>query len=103
MAQATKVKSLRRSTWPNSGTFRACLYAKTTSTEWAPPSVARLTQYFTRGDKISGIQANGMDVIASAQAVKHAREWVVSGKGPLLFEFVTYRYGGHSCVSSALR
>src|SRR6267154_6732927 len=55
------------------------------------------TEYFTRGDKIPGIQANGMDIIASAQAVKHAREWVVSGKGPLLLEFVTYRYGGHSC------
>jgi len=54
------------------------------------------TEYFTRGDKIPGIQANGMDIIASAQAVKHAREWVLSGKGPLLLEFVTYRYGGHS-------
>jgi pyruvate dehydrogenase E1 component alpha subunit len=55
-------------------------------------------EYFTRGDKIPGIQANGMDIIASAQAVKHARDWVLSGKGPLLLEFVTYRYGGHSCV-----
>ncbi|KAI9452164.1 pyruvate dehydrogenase e1 component alpha subunit [Russula earlei] len=54
------------------------------------------TEYFTRGDKIPGIQANGMDIIASAQAVKHARDWVLSGKGPLLLEFVTYRYGGHS-------
>jgi len=55
-------------------------------------------EYFTRGDKIPGIQANGMDLIASAQAVKYARDWVISGKGPLLLEFVTYRYGGHSCV-----
>jgi len=54
------------------------------------------TEYFTRGDKIPGIQANGMDIIASAQAVKYARDWVISGKGPLLLEFVTYRYGGHS-------
>jgi pyruvate dehydrogenase E1 component alpha subunit len=37
-----------------------------------------------------------MDIIASAQAVKYARDWVISGKGPLLLEFVTYRYGGHS-------
>jgi pyruvate dehydrogenase E1 component alpha subunit len=58
------------------------------------------TEYFTRGDKIPGIQANGMDIIASAQAVKHARDWALSGKGPLLLEFVTYRYGGHSCVFS---
>ena len=56
------------------------------------------TEYFTRGDKIPGIQANGMDIIASAQAVKYARDWVLNGNGPLLLEFVTYRYGGHSCV-----
>ena len=60
------------------------------------------TEYFTRGDKIPGIQANGMDIIASAQAVKYARDWVLAGKGPLLLEFVTYRYGGHSCVFVAL-
>ncbi|ETW86345.1 hypothetical protein HETIRDRAFT_471745 [Heterobasidion irregulare TC 32-1] len=54
------------------------------------------TEYYTRGDKIPGIQANGMDIVASSQAVKHAREWAISGKGPLLLEFVTYRYGGHS-------
>ncbi|THH14939.1 hypothetical protein EW146_g5460 [Bondarzewia mesenterica] len=54
------------------------------------------TDYYTRGDKIPGIQANGMDIVATAQAVKHAREWVIAGKGPILLEFVTYRYGGHS-------
>ncbi|KAH7107712.1 mitochondrial pyruvate dehydrogenase E1 component beta subunit [Auriculariales sp. MPI-PUGE-AT-0066] len=54
------------------------------------------TQYFTRGDQIPGIQVNGMDIIASRQGAKYARDWVTSGKGPLLLEFVTYRYGGHS-------
>jgi pyruvate dehydrogenase E1 component alpha subunit len=61
------------------------------------------TEYFTHGDKIPGIQANGMDIIASVQAVKHAREWVVSGKGPLLLEFATYHYNGHLCVFSVLQ
>ncbi|KAG6811554.1 hypothetical protein H0H92_006858 [Tricholoma furcatifolium] len=55
------------------------------------------TEYFTRGDKIPGLQVNGMDIIASLQAVKYARNWAVEKQnGPLLLEFVTYRYGGHS-------
>lgn len=39
-----------------------------------------------------------MDIIASKHAVEYARNWVVEGNGPLLMEFVTYRYGGHSCA-----
>ncbi|GLB39317.1 putative the pyruvate dehydrogenase complex catalyzes the overall conversion of pyruvate to acetyl-CoA and CO(2) [Lyophyllum shimeji] len=55
------------------------------------------TEYFTRGDKIPGLQVNGMDIIATLQAVRYARKWAVDDqKGPLLLEFVTYRYGGHS-------
>lgn len=37
-----------------------------------------------------------MDIIAVHQAVKYARDWALAEKGPLLLEFVTYRYGGHS-------
>jgi pyruvate dehydrogenase E1 component alpha subunit len=53
-------------------------------------------EFFTRGDKIPGLQVNGMDIIAVKQAAKWSRDWVTSGKGPLILEFVTYRYGGHS-------
>ncbi|KAJ6600008.1 mitochondrial pyruvate dehydrogenase E1 component beta subunit [Mycena vulgaris] len=55
------------------------------------------TDYFTRGDKIPGLRVNGMDIIAAQQAVKFARKWTAEDKkGPILLEFVTYRYGGHS-------
>ncbi|KAG6876249.1 hypothetical protein C0992_000353 [Termitomyces sp. T32_za158] len=53
--------------------------------------------YYTRGDNIPGIQVNGMDVLATRQAILHARKWAVEeNKGPLILEFVTYRYAGHS-------
>jgi len=47
------------------------------------------TEYSTRGDKIPGIQAKGMDIIA-------ARKWTIDDEKRPLLEFVTYLYGGHS-------
>ncbi len=39
---------------------------------------------------------DGMNVLAVADAVKRAKEIISKGKGPVLLEFMTYRYKGHS-------
>ena len=39
---------------------------------------------------------DGMDVLAVADSVSRARKLIAKGGGPVLIEFMTYRYKGHS-------
>lgn len=55
-----------------------------------------LSDYYKRGQYIPGIKINGMDVLAVYAGSKFAREWCLAGNGPIVIEYETYRYGGHS-------
>src|SRR5260370_21196214 len=95
MVQAAKAKSLKHSTWPNSGTFHACLYAKTTGMEWAPPpSIAHLTQ------SISPVETRSLvfkQIIWILLLLHRQSSMPVNGrsraKAHFSFDFVTYHYG----------
>ncbi|KAL6450166.1 PDA1 Pyruvate dehydrogenase E1 component subunit alpha [Candida maltosa Xu316] len=50
-----------------------------------------MTEYFKRGQYIPGLKIN-----ATYQGSKFAKDWAAQGNGPLVIEYETYRYGGHS-------
>ncbi len=57
---------------------------------------AALTEYHKRGQYIPGLKINAMDILAVVSAVKYAKEYLLAEKGPLVYEFNTYRFFGHS-------
>ena len=53
------------------------------------------------GFNIPGVKINGMDVFEVIKKGQECVDYVRSGKGPMLVEFDTYRYRGHSMSDPA--
>lgn len=53
-------------------------------------------EYYKRASFLPGVKVNGMDILAIREASRFAKEHALSGKGPIVLEMVTYRFGGHS-------
>jgi pyruvate dehydrogenase E1 component alpha subunit len=58
---------------------------------------------YRRGEsfRIPGIQVDGQDVLSVRGAAEVALDWVRGGRGPIIVEFMTYRYRGHSMSDPA--
>jgi len=58
---------------------------------------------YKRGEshRIPGFQVDGQDVLSVRGAAEVALDWVRGGKGPIIVEFMTYRYRGHSMSDPA--
>lgn len=66
------------------------------STPWEAQTAAKTLAQKAVAAGIPGIQVDGMDVLAVLAASRAAREWTVSGKGPVLIETLCSRFDPHS-------
>jgi pyruvate dehydrogenase E1 component alpha subunit len=53
-------------------------------------------EFYRRCDYIPGVYADGMCTLSVQEATRYAKEYCLSGNGPIVIEFDSYRYMGHS-------
>ena len=105
MVPCIKVPSLKRFAWLNcincyvSSFVKTIFYAMGTSLD----RQSAITDLHKRVDGVGmkSEQFEGFDVEVVRQKVAEAREFAVSGKGPVLLEIITYRHRGHSMSDPA--
>lgn len=54
------------------------------------------SDFYKRGGYIPGIKVDGMNTLAVQEGTRWAKEHCLAGKGPVVIEFDSYRYMGHS-------
>ena len=52
--------------------------------------------FHQRCEYIPGVKVDGMNVFQVAEITRYAKEWCLQGNGPIIIEYDTYRYVGHS-------
>ncbi|KAJ7469100.1 hypothetical protein FB451DRAFT_1177093 [Mycena latifolia] len=82
--------------------LRAPLQRRPPVTQRSARACPLSAEHFAHGDKIPGLKASGIDIIAAQQAIKFARKWAVDDKSGPLLDFVACRYGDNSCVTRNL-
>ena len=58
--------------------------------------------FYKRCEYIPGIRCDGNDIFSVMACMTAARQYIIGGNGPLLVEFDTYRYSGHSMSDPGL-
>ena len=93
MATYKPVLSIAQQLAPRNAPLRVI---KSSSLYVSQPRVAVRKQKFTPSTRRFISTQDGMNVLSVREGMKHVRDYVSQGNGPMVVEMSTYRYHGHS-------